>query len=188
MFLNIITPCIRPNNLKYISESINIPKHQYRWLVIFDGKEKDISQLEIPSNCEYYFYQLDESKVGHGQRNFAINLIQDGHVYMNDDDTTIHPLLWENIQLLDQHDFITFQQTDIHGNMRCTCTPIKRKNIDTHCFITSRLLIDKHRWQYNRYGADGAFAIKCKQRAKNYIHLPKVLSIYNSLNLTNVSI
>lgn len=29
MFLNIITPCTRPENLHKISESINIPKENY---------------------------------------------------------------------------------------------------------------------------------------------------------------
>ena len=37
MFLNIITPCSRPENLRIISESINIQKENYRWIFVYDG-------------------------------------------------------------------------------------------------------------------------------------------------------
>ncbi len=34
MFLNIITPCSRPDNLNEVSKSINIPPEHYRWIVL----------------------------------------------------------------------------------------------------------------------------------------------------------
>jgi len=39
MFLNIITPSCRPENLHKISKSINIPRENYRWIVVFDLEE-----------------------------------------------------------------------------------------------------------------------------------------------------
>ena len=50
MFLNIITPCSRPEFLDAVSKSINIPKENYRWIVVFDSET-------IPENipeCEAY--------------------------------------------------------------------------------------------------------------------------------------
>ena len=90
MFLNIITPCSRPHNLQKIYESINIPKENYRWIIVFDAK--DIPD-NIP-NCEPYAIKVENSIVGNGQRNYALNLIKTGWIYFNDDDTTIHPKLW----------------------------------------------------------------------------------------------
>ena len=53
--LNIITPCSRPENLHIISQSINIPKDNYRWIVIYDGISLPSADL-IPENCEIDFY------------------------------------------------------------------------------------------------------------------------------------
>ena len=53
MFINIITACSRPNNLNKISESINIPKENYRWIVVHDGLDNP-NGITIPNNCEFY--------------------------------------------------------------------------------------------------------------------------------------
>ena len=97
MILNIITPCSRPENLHLISKSINIPKENYRWIVVFDFDELPDKEL-IPNNCEVYLHRDSDSTAGHAQRNYAIDLIEDGYVYSNDDDTLLHPELWENIK------------------------------------------------------------------------------------------
>ena len=54
MFLNIITPCSRPHLLHRIAESINIPKENYRWIVVFDAETIPDS---IPV-CEAYFINV----------------------------------------------------------------------------------------------------------------------------------
>ena len=97
MFLNIITPCSRPENLLKISESINVPKENYRWIVVFDMDKLPSKEL-IPENCEVHLYRENGSVVGHAQRNYALSIINDGHIYFNDDDTLLHSELWENIK------------------------------------------------------------------------------------------
>ncbi len=68
--LNIITPCSRINNLQIISESINIPKENYRWIVVYDSLILPNSDL-IPSNCEFYLHKDINSVFGNAQRNYA---------------------------------------------------------------------------------------------------------------------
>lgn len=183
MFINIITPCSRPENLHKISESINIPKNNYRWIVVFDMDNFPNKEL-IPSNCEIYLHRNSNSSVGHSQRNFALELIEQGHIYMNDDDTTIHENLWENIKDLN-HDFISFSQSDKNGNLRLRGDLIKVNNIDSHNFIVSKDLMNNIRWIIDRYDADGYFAQENYEKAiinnRKVIFLDKVLSVYNNL-------
>ena len=109
MFLNIITPCCRPENLHTISKSINIPQTNYRWLVVFDMDNFPSNEL-IPDNCEIYLHRDVNSVAGHSQRNSVLNIISSGHVYMNDDDTIIHSSLWDEIK----------KQKGIRGNKKIT--------------------------------------------------------------------
>lgn len=118
--------------------TINIPIENYRWIVVFD---LDIlpDSIYIPENCECYLYRDSKSIAGHAQRNFALNLITDGHVYQNDDDTAIHPELWDSIKYLNDADFISFAQLD--GDLHCVRLPgnvIQLRHIDSHNFIVSR--------------------------------------------------
>lgn len=179
MFLNIITPCSRPENLHKISQSINIPKQNYRWIVVFDFDELPDKNL-IPNNCETYLFKDVESIAGHGQRNFAIDLVKEGYIYSNDDDTTLHPDLWENIKDLN-NDFISFKQTDKLGNLRLEGDKIMLNHIDSHNFIFSKNICEEIRFNKGSYAADGYFAEECYKLSKTPIHLPIVLSVYNSL-------
>ena len=178
MILNIITPCSRPNNLHTIADSINIPKENYRWIVVYDGVELPSKDL-IPNNCEIYTYYDSESKVGHYQRNYAMNLIDDGHIYFNDDDTTIHPELWKNINVL-KNDFITFNQNHKSGLIRLWGQNVRVGSIDSHNFIFSKEISRGLKFS-NLYEADGYFAMDCFSLAKSPKHIDKVLSVYNSL-------
>lgn len=186
MFLNIITPCSRPYNLIDISESINIPKENYRWIVVFDSESLPNLDL-IPENCECYPIKDLNSVSGNAQRNYALSLVDSGHVYFNDDDTTIHNELWENIKDL-ENDFIIFSQADKNGEIRLRGDVIQEfsltnlvSNIDSHNFIFSKDLIKDSVFKLDKYYADGIFATECYSRSKNLFTIDKVLSIYNSL-------
>lgn len=187
MFLNIITPCSRPQNLHKISKSINLPEDKYRWIVVFDMIELPDKKL-IPDNCEVYTHTNILSTVGHSQRNFAIDLVNDGHIYMNDDDTEIHSSLWDNIKN-STDDFISFSQNNKNGSLRLNGAFIDIGHIDSHNFIVSKRLIDEDRWVINRYDADGEFAKRMYDKCVSnsikftYKHIPMVLSIYNSLRM-----
>ena len=175
MYLNIITPCSRPQNLKVIYESINIPKENYRLIVVFDGLEIP----EIPNNCEAYSIKDNNSIYGNAQRNYALDLITDGHVYFNDDDTIIHPELWDEIKDK-ENDFISFKQSNKDGSLRLEGNEIKPNFIDSHNFVASSKCINT-RWVLDRYDADAFFAMECYKNAKESLYIPKILSVYNFL-------
>jgi hypothetical protein len=177
MFLNIITPCSRPYNLIKIEKSINIPPQYYRWIIVYD------SNLELeykPKYCEIYNHQNKYSIFGNGQRNFALKIINDGHIYFNDDDTTIHENLWENINEL-KNDFISFDQNYQSNKKRLDGRNISLNNIDSHNFVVHKDIGTKIVWTLNKYNADGIYAVNCYRLAKNPIYLNKTLSIYNNL-------
>lgn len=177
--LNIVTPCSRFGNLKKISESINIPKENYRWMVVFDSKQIP-PDIHIPENCEPHAHFNIKSRVGNAQRNYAISLIKSGHIYFNDDDTTIHPDLWNSIKDLND-DFIYFQQATKKGNLRLSGKRIGVNYTDSHSFIVNSNVIENVRYDLSKYNADGSFALNCSKNAKTIKFIPKILSIYNSL-------
>jgi hypothetical protein len=179
MKLNIITPCSRPENLFKISKSINIPKENYRWIVVFDFEEFPNKEL-IPENCEIYLHKNELSIAGHSQRNFALELIEDGYVYSNDDDTLIHPELWDTIKELN-NDFISFSQLNKDGSLRLIGNRIEWRHIDSHNFIVDRKLISDIRFKISKYEADAYFAKECFEKSLNSIFIPKPLSVYNQL-------
>jgi len=177
MYLTIITPCVRYGNLAAIERSINIPKENFRWIVVIDGT---CIPKHLPEKCEYYLHTDENSKVGNAQRNFALNLIDDGWVYFNDDDTTLHHLLWRRIEKF-ENDFISFSQINKDGSLRLKGDVVKLNYIDSHNFVVKRECIGDTRWEIDKYNADGLFAEECYKKSKNPLFIPKVLSIYNSL-------
>jgi hypothetical protein len=173
MFLNIITPCSRPQNLKVIAESI--PKES-RWIAVFDGT---VLPEIIPSNCEMHCIKDVNSIYGNAQRNYALDLVTEGHIYFNDDDTIIHPELWDEVKDKDA-DFISFKQSNKDGSLRLEGNEIKPNFIDSHNFIVSSKCVNT-RWILDRYDADAYFAMDCYKNAKESLYIPKILSIYNYL-------
>lgn len=177
MFLNIITPCSRPHLLHTIAESINIPKENYRWIVVFDS---DTIPDGIPE-CEAYCIKDANSVAGNAQRNLAIDLITEGYIYFNDDDTTMHPELWDNVKDL-TNDFIHFDQEEKDGSIRLRHNEVRLSYIDSHNFIIHRTLIGSDEiFVIDRRDADGVFAENCYNKSKNSQYIPKVLSTYNAL-------
>lgn len=179
MFLNIITPCSRPQNLITISKSINIPKENYRWIIVYDGDTLPDENL-IPENCEVFLHSDKQSVAGHSQRNFALDLIENGYIYFNDDDTTIHDKLWENIKDSTE-DFISFMQETKDKKIRLKGDKISVYYIDSHNFIINRNVIGDTRFIITKYEADGYFASECFKKSNNHKYINKILSTYNSL-------
>ena len=179
MYINFITPCSRPENLIKISKSINLPKENYRWIVVCDSENLPKQEF-IPNNCEIYLHKNKDSISGNSQRNFAIDKIKKGYLYFNDDDTLIHPELWENVKNLDD-DFIHFQQSHKNGTIRLLTNEVAVNHIDSHNFMVSMNIVGDIRFRLNLYNADGYFASDCFKNSKNYKTIDKVLSIYNLL-------
>lgn len=182
--LYIITPCSRPQNLDKIYQSINIPTHLYRWIVIIDGA-KPLTPTRYPSNVEIYYYHNPDSVVGHAQRNVALDLIQNEKisenpfVYFLDDDSLLHPDLFESIRYL-PNDFVHFNQQNPDGTVRIGGV-VKVGYIDTGSAVVRLNLIGETRWLIQEYSADGIFWSYINAKAKTPLYLNKVLSTYNQI-------
>lgn len=136
----------------------------------------------IPNDCEAYMCLSERgSIVGNAQRNFALDRVEKGHIYFNDDDTVLHNRLWRKIEMLENHDFIHFSQIEKNGGLRLKGDKISVGTIDSHNFIVSKECVGDTRWVLDRYDADGIFAETCYKKSKSPIFIPKVLSIYNYL-------
>ena len=182
MFLNIITPCSRPENLHKIAESINIPTSNYKWIVVHDADK--LPNINLPDNATHIAQKVEHSVAGHGQRNIGFEQIDYGRnnwIYFNDDDTTIHPNLWDSICELDQHDFLHFYQDDKDHNIRLCNDDVEVCRIDSHNFLFKTELLGSSRFIIGDYCADGHFATEIYQKAQNPLYIQKVLSTYNSL-------
>jgi hypothetical protein len=134
----------------------------------------------IPKNCEIYHHKDLKSISGNSQRNYAIDMVKKGHIYFNDDDTLIHPNLWENIKDFN-FDFISFNQLLKTGVLRLIGNIIEVGHIDSHNFIVSNETVKDIRFILDRYDADGHFAKGCYENSIIRLHINKPLSIYNIL-------
>lgn len=182
MFINLITPCSRPGNLLTIQNTINIPKQMYRWIVVIDGEAPVEPDKNLPDQAEIYYYTSDKSISGNGQRNFALDLIEKGHILFLDDDTVLHPQLWETVKGFEKYDFISYPQVWKNGALRLTGHEVKLGRIDSNNFMVDCKIVADLRWRLDVYEADGYFAEEAYKRAVN----PKYfgdwpLSVYNYL-------
>jgi hypothetical protein len=182
MFINIITPCSRPENLMSIGLSINIPLENFKWIIVFDAEE--IPELSVPKsgfkNTEFYAHKNPNGCSGNSQRNFGLDLVEDGYVYFQDDDTLMHPEFWESVKYLNA-DFINFNQAFADGSIRLRSGKIEVGHIDSHNFLIKNSIIGETRWKIDDYCADGIFAETCAKKTNNLFFMDVVLSIYNAL-------
>lgn len=179
MFINIITPCCRPENLHAISKSIKIPRKNFRWIVVFDSEELPPQHL-IPKKCEAYAHKNPKSISGNDQRNYAIDKVTEGYLYFNDDDTIIHKDLWKTVKDLD-YDFISFPQEWPNKTIRLEGKQVGVNFTDSHNFMVKYEVAKDVRWRLDIYAADGIFAYDTAIKSKTLAHIPVVLSTYNVL-------
>jgi hypothetical protein len=139
------------------------------------------TEYDLPNNAEYYAVKVPDSISGNGQRNFALDLVRQGHVYFNDDDTCLHPELWNSIKGLSLIDFISFRQVFPNGAHRLSGDRVEVCHIDSHNFVASMSAIGSTRWVLGDYCADGHFAVEVYQKAQSSVWLDSVLSTYNVL-------
>ena len=180
MLINIVTPCIRPENLKAIAESIDIPSRHYRWIVVHDADE--FPDLETPKNAEQHLYREQGSVAGHAQRNFANRLIADGYVLQLDDDTILHPDFWEAVKDYTE-DIVSWAQSWPDGNHRLDAGNYSVGYIDSGSYMVKRSVIGDLQWEAGRYDADGYFAQQVVARTASQRKIDRYLSYYNYLRL-----
>ncbi|CAB5214158.1 Glyco_tranf_GTA_type domain containing protein [uncultured Caudovirales phage] len=177
MFINIITPCSRPENLEEIYKSINIPIQNYRWIVVFD---KDNLPTDLPPTVEPHLHRHPDSKVGNAQRNYGLDLVDTGWILFLDDDTILHPHFWKNIKDLND-DLIHFGQQDKDGNLRLTGARLMVEHTDVGCYLINKNIVKDHKFPLKVYQSDGIFAMLVQEETTSIKYIPKVLSVYNAL-------
>lgn len=196
MFLNIITPTRDGKNLKQIANSINIPKENYKWIIVFDSDQEPVYP-EI-DNAEFLYIKNDESISGNAQRNLALSKVEAGFIFFLDDDTVLHPLFWNSIkEITADIDFVSFDQawctqddkpltnkSIINSNkvVRTKGDNPQLDHIDSGNYIVNSRVAKNFTWQLDQYNADGLFCVQCYNSSTAKIYIPKILSIYNFLD------
>jgi len=109
--LNIVTPCSRPGNLKFLLKSIQKPDDtEVYWYIVYDYGVKPY--VEMPETYGginiIQNFALEKSFVGNSLRNLALNEIKTGLVYFLDDDNIFNPKFWAHFGLFQTNRFYSF--------------------------------------------------------------------------------
>lgn len=174
MKLTIITPVFRFEYLEKIAKTI---PNKVRWLCVADNK--DMHNSFFPINAEFKFNSFENKFWGVEKVNYALNFIEDGYVYILDDDTILHPNFDIIINLSSNFDFIYFNQETSDGKFRVGGI-VKPYKIDIGNFVVSRKLIGTT-YLKNGRTPDGVWAEELYAKCENPMYINKTLSFYNYL-------
>jgi len=134
--INLITPSIRPQNLKQLYSQIKnmmkkYPNIKINWIIVHDNK-KNIKLFNDDFIQEYSIYNPKSIK-GNAQRNAGFKKINNGWIYLLDDDTTLvdspFQLIEEKIDKNKIHSF-TCNANNIGDDVELSIG-----NIDSGCFL-----------------------------------------------------
>jgi len=175
----IITPSIRQSNLARIKESINFDKAQ--WIIVYDTS-KDRKYEPIFNHPKILEVGCSHPGIsGNPQRNFGLDLVDDGFVYFLDDDNIVHPGLWDELDTLDDNFFYTFDQEQDGKLLRHGDNP-RLFHIDTAQAIIPKKIIGDMKWNLYSYCADGLFISEIYNTFGNrHKYINKTLSYCNYL-------
>ena len=185
--VTLVTPCSRPENLLTIYNKINFSLIK-EWIIVYDISKGRIYEKKFKDyeKIKEEFHGNEESVVGHSQRNFAINLIENGYIYFIDDDTIPHEGFWEIVKDLNEkniHDKIVTFDISLHPSVT-KGNNIKVDHIDTAQFMFSKSLVlgANVSFDFRKYNGDGIFITNIyKKFKKAHIYYNKVGSYYNYL-------
>lgn len=183
--LHIVTPCSRPENLAKMCDSIDAlrPLFDVAWWVIFDLAACDPVDVDDAITDAVY---VPSSQWGAGQRNHALDRIEDGWVYFLDDDNLIHPNFFELKQLIADNPekrAFAFAQKHVDGWVREVAPETMKVNhIDMAQVLIRRDLIGDERFPLPFYNADGRFIQAIYDRSPDeWLLVNKVMCYYNAL-------
>jgi len=199
--LNIITRCTRLNYIKDVMKSIFDTPHDgidVKWWLVFDTrnlKEIDVQFLKETSNinCQADYYVGEEGDFGHQLINKTIDKIEDGWIYILDDDNSLHEdfytrfkqIVKENpekraIILSQKVDGKDFTGLDIRVASPENC---KVRHIDMAQFVLRRdLLGESYRIPPMMYIGDGVMIEKMfEENRDDFFFTGEVLCYYNKL-------
>jgi hypothetical protein len=204
-FLNVATPCSRPENLLKMATSIkeNLDKN-YCWHIVFDEKifnsdrfnsaEFEDVKNKIKSMLpDTLFYRNKSSgKAGHCHRNYILDIIEKskGWIYFNDDDNIMSEDFRSIQGQLDlSYPVVVLSQKNHDGKIRCvyrTLLIASPENMKVHKVDTAQLIynldyIDGQRFEEDYNEADGMFAEEFYNKHKKALFLKDKFCYYNFL-------
>ena len=195
--INIITRCSRTKNLLKVKDSIFNQSSHVKWYVYFDTLHlKDIdadllTELQDP-NIKITFKKSIPGDYGHQFINDAIDLIQDGWIYVLDDDSILHEDFISTLTTYisenpDKKAFIFNQKVDGKDFTKLDVRLANPENmkvqlIDMAQFLLRRDLISTNRLKMCDYKADGYFIENVYESSKeDFFFINKILCYYNFL-------
>lgn len=187
MKLNIVTACSRPENLYTmlpdIEECASLIDN-VEWHIVFDLS--CCEPVYVPG-AKTYGISLPESRYGMGQRNLALDKIDDGWVYFLDDDNLINPELCTRIMSALREDrskrAFAFHQSLAGNNVRYANPKNMRVGyVDMAQVCIMRDFIGDARFELPKYEADGIFIERLyNHNPSAWGFIDKVLCFYNAL-------
>lgn len=162
--LHIITPITRPHNLNHIYESLQsgLRTSRWCWWCVFD-MDPPRPPLAWQNIAYWGRPEVPSGRVGHPQRNWALDQIKDGWVYFLDDDNLLHPYFekaWlEAMKRHPKSKWFLFLQVRRSGEVYLLPTekPTVGK-VDTGQGVIARDAIGNWRFPFPwNYWADGEF-------------------------------
>lgn len=200
--IHIITRCTRLNNILKVKESVfSTNKFNIKWYVIFDTSSlKDIDAEILSSlyedNIILKFVKGSPGDFGHSLINQTIETIEDGWIYIIDDDNKIHENFYNELsdkinEIPEAKGFIFHQQIDKKDftglDVRIAKTDeVKVSKIDMAQFCAKREIIGNHRIPHDMYVGDGVWIENIyKEKSQEFVLIDKIISYYNYFSNPN---
>jgi hypothetical protein len=175
--LNIVTPCIRPENLSIIKDSIDFTKVS-KWYIVYDVRHV-VFKKQFDDDKIVELACTEDGIAGHQIRNMMLSKISHGMVYFLDDDTVMHPNFWKLD--FEYNKIFTFDTQYNKLNVMQGNNP-KVRFIDMGQIVFDIRLIGDLRFKTFMYDADGIFIeALCSKYKTNWKYIGKICSNYNSL-------
>lgn len=174
----IITPCSRPENIRFMVDSI---PERCQWVISFDAR---VPQTNA-SSAAFNLYCPQTGASGNHARNFALDsliLDDDDWVYILDDDNIIHPRWYDAVKDLTDPtlNMVAWGQVWRNGSVRLEPTFYPRVGtIDTSCYMVRGRLMKHLRYELD-YVADGILAERAFQYGGYHV-IHDYLGYYNYL-------
>ena len=103
------------------------------WYIIYDTSKGRSYTHQFKGHAKIKEIDYDKEGVcGHPQINHAIDLIEDGFVYIVDDDNVIHPDFWKAYKDLDLDYIYTWDQNRVREKRIAKGGKIQKFLIDYH--------------------------------------------------------
>jgi len=177
--LTLITPCYRQKNLSKMHGSIRFDLID-KWIIVYDTTYDRRYEKIYTDNPKILEVECSGGISGNPQRNYGLNLVEDGHIYFLDDDNIIHPNFWFVATRLAADYFYTFDQLRDNKAEVLPGFNIAVDQIDTAMFIVHKNHVKNIQWCTDKYNADGYFICDINnQNKKAHIYINIVACYYN---------